>query len=102
TFPFPYNLTLPLPEPTGSSQPLPFSTICTRVIPDAGGGSFGLTQLPGWKWTLERGEIWAADASLSFRPSDNDPLAHLPVNQILDAVVFYGDMYAVGEFYESW
>jgi acetoacetate decarboxylase len=101
TFPFPYNLTLPLPEPTGSSQPLPFSTICTRVIPDIG-GPFGLTQLSGMKWTLEKGEIWAADASLSFRPSHADPLSHLPVNQILDAIVFYGDMYAVGEFYESW
>jgi acetoacetate decarboxylase len=101
TFPFPYNLTLPLPEPTGSPQPLPFATICTRVIPDID-RPFALSQLSGMKWTLEKGEMWVADATLSFYPSDADPLSHLPVNQILDAMVFFGDMYAMPEFYENW
>jgi acetoacetate decarboxylase len=93
TFPFPYNLTLPLPEPTGTPQPLPFITMCTKVIPTVN-GPFALTQLTSMKWTLEKGELWAADASLSFRASKDDPLHKLPVNQILDAMVFYGDMYA--------
>ena len=93
TFPFPYNLTLPLPEATGQPQPLPFVTLCTKTIPTVG-GPFALTQLTSLKWTLEKGELWAADASLSFRASESDPLYKLPVNQILDAMVFYGDMYA--------
>jgi hypothetical protein len=52
-------------------------------------------------WTLEKGELWAGDATLEFRPSDDDPLYKLPVNQILDAMVFYGDMYAKVESAES-
>jgi acetoacetate decarboxylase len=93
TFPFPYNLTLPLPEPTGTPQPLPFITMCTKIIPTFA-PSFVVNQLTSLKWTLEKGELWAADASLSFRASKDDPLYKLPVNQILDAMVFYGDMYA--------
>jgi hypothetical protein len=71
------------------------------VIPDID-RPFALSQLSGMKWTLEKGEMWVADATLSFHPSDADPLSHLPVNQILDAMVFFGDTYAMPEFYENW
>ena len=62
TFPFPYNLTLPLPEPTGRATGLPFGTICTRFIPCTPGlkSKWGLTQLTGMTWSLERGELWAS------------------------------------------
>jgi len=103
TFPFPYNLTLPLPEPTGKVQGLPYKTICTRFIPFAAGfkNKWALSQLTGMTWSLEKGELWAGDATLEFRPSEDDPFYKLPVNQILDAMVFYGDMNAKMDFIED-
>jgi acetoacetate decarboxylase len=103
TFPFPYNLTLPLPEPTGKASGLPFGTICTRFIPYTPGlkNKWALSQLTGMTWTLEKGELWAGDATLEFRPSEDDPFYKLPVNQILDAMVYYGDMNAKLGFIED-
>jgi acetoacetate decarboxylase len=103
TFPFPYNLTLPLPEPTGKASGLPFGTICTRFIPYTPGlkEKWALSQLTGMTWSLEKGELWAGDATLEFRPSEDDPFYKLPVNQILDAMVFYGDMNAKLNFIED-
>lgn len=96
TFPFPYNLTLPLPEPTGKPQPLPFTTCCTRFIPNTNDtkNPWALSQFTTMVWTLQKGELWAGDATLSFHPSEDDPLYKLPVHMILDAMVFQGDMYA--------
>jgi hypothetical protein len=104
TFPFPYNLTLPLPEATGKPQGLPFSTLSTRFIADIGGdrNPWALSQLNSLVWTLEKGELWAGEASLAFHPSEDDPLYKLPVNQILDAMVFYGDMNAKAGICENW
>lgn len=104
TFPFPYNLTLPLPEPTGKPQGLPFTTLSTRFISNLGSekNSWALSQLNGLVWTLTKGELWAGEASLAFRPSEDDPLYKLPVNQILDAMVFYGDMNAKAGITENW
>jgi acetoacetate decarboxylase len=98
TFPFPYNLTLPLPEPTGKVQPLPFKTMCTRFIMNP---QWELEKRPQWAlaqlchstWTLEKGSLSAGDATVAFQPSDDDPLYKLPVNMILDAMLFKGDMY---------
>jgi acetoacetate decarboxylase len=103
TFPFPYNLTLPLPEPTGKPNGLPFGTICTRFIPFTPGfkDKWALSQLTGMTWSLEKGELWAGDATLEFRPSEDDPFYKLPVNQILDAMVYYGDMNAKLNFIED-
>jgi acetoacetate decarboxylase len=103
TFPFPYNLTLPLPDATGEPQALPFKTMCTQFIPNPfeTKNRWALSRLTTMTWTLEKGELWAGDATLEFRPSDDDPLYKLPVNQILDAMVFYGDMYAKVEFAEN-
>jgi acetoacetate decarboxylase len=103
TFPFPYNLTLPLPDATGKPQPLPYETMCTQFIPNPfdSKNPWALSRLTTMTWTLEKGELWAGDATLEFRPSDDDPLYKLPVNQILDAMVFYGDMYAKVELAEN-
>jgi acetoacetate decarboxylase len=103
TFPFPYNLTLPLPEPTGKPSGLPFGTICTRFIPYTPGlkEKWALSQLTGMTWSLEKGELWAGDATLEFRRSEDDPFYKLPVNQILDAMVYHGDMNAKLNFFEN-
>jgi acetoacetate decarboxylase len=103
TFPFPYNLTLPLPDATGKPQPLPFKTMCTQLIPNPfeTKNRWAVSRLTTMTWTLEKGELWAGDATLEFRPSNDDPLYKLPVNQILDAMVFHGDMYAKVEFAEN-
>jgi acetoacetate decarboxylase len=104
TFPFPYNLTLPLPEPSNQPQGLPFKTLSTRFIADIGSekNPWALSQLNGLVWTLAKGELWAGEASLAFHPSEDDPLYKLPVNQILDAMVFYGDMNAKSCLCENW
>jgi hypothetical protein len=98
TFPFPYNLTLPLPEPTGKPQPLPFQTMASRFILNPQWETekrpkWALAQLNYSTWTLEKGELWAGDATLALRPSDQDPVHKLPVNMVLDAMLFQGDMY---------
>jgi acetoacetate decarboxylase len=99
TFPFPYNLTLPLPEPTGKPQPLPFQTMASRFILNPQWETekrpkWALAQLNHSTWTLEKGELWAGDATLALRPSDQDPVHKLPVNMVLDAMLFQGDMYS--------
>jgi acetoacetate decarboxylase len=95
-FPFPYNLTMPLPEPTGKPQGLPFSTLGIRLVPNGGASgkedAWALAQITGNTWTLEKGVLWAGEASLSFRASELDPLHKLPVNMVLDAMLFQGDM----------
>ena len=94
-FPSPYNVALPLPEPTGQPQALPFSTMTMRLIPNPSvDNPWALTQLNGTVWTLETGTLWAGDATLAFHPSKQDPVAGLPVNAILDAMLFRGDMKA--------
>jgi acetoacetate decarboxylase len=95
-FPSPYNVALPLPEPTGQPQALPFSTMTMRLIPNPSEDNpWALTQLNGTVWTLETGTLWAGDATLAFHPSEQDPVADLPVNAILDAMLFRGDMKAI-------
>jgi acetoacetate decarboxylase len=95
-FPSPYNVALPLPEPAGQPQALPFSTLTMRLIPNPSvDNPWALTQLNGTVWTLETGTLWAGDATLAFHPSEQDPVADLPVNAILDAMLFRGDMKAI-------
>jgi acetoacetate decarboxylase len=94
-FPEPYNLALPLPEPTDQPQALPFNTMTMRLIPNPSvENPWALTQLNGTVWTLETGTLWAGDATLAFHPSEQDPVANLPVNAVLDAMLFRGDMKA--------
>jgi acetoacetate decarboxylase len=96
TFPFPYNLALPLPQPSGEPQAVPYVTLQSRFIPNTTVGAedpWSLAQLTAGVWTLEQGTIWAGDATLAFHPSEQDPLSLLPVNAVLSAMLFQGDMY---------
>jgi acetoacetate decarboxylase len=100
-FPSPYNVALPLPEPTGQPQALPFSTLTMRLIPyppnpgaDTNTNPWALAQLNSTLWTLDTGTLWGGDATLAFHPSEQDPVADLPVNAILDAMLIRGDMKA--------
>ncbi len=54
----------------------------------------GADAVNGTVWTLETGTLWAGDATLAFHLSEQDPVADLPVNAILDAMLFRGDMKA--------
>ena len=91
----PVQRRLAAPEPTGQPQALPFSTMTMRLIPNPSvDNPWALTQLNGTVWTLETGTLWAGDATLAFHPSKQDPVAGLPVNAILDAMLFRGDMKA--------
>jgi len=91
----PYNVALPLPEPTSQPQALPFNLMTMRLLPSySADNPWALAQLIGTLWTLETGTLWAGDATLAFHPSEQDPVADLPVNAILDAMLFRGDMKA--------
>lgn len=95
--PFPYNLTFPLPAPTGKPQevlPLPLTSL--QVIPGIGSDKPepALARLLFANWqmygTFYKGEA----ASLKISPSENDPIYKLPVMQVLDSMHGYGGLNA--------
>ncbi len=93
--PYPFNMTLPLPTPTG--KPLanfPFPTMALKVIPGVGSDnpSPEIAQLIGAQWRLS-GNIYAgADATVACYPSADDPFHKLPVLKVLGSMYVYGDM----------
>jgi acetoacetate decarboxylase len=96
TLGYPYNLTLPLPPPSGSPQesfPLPTATL--KVIPGVGSDSPPpvVAQLIGANWRLSGNFNGSSNVSLGFNnQSDDDPFYKLPVLKVLDAVVVRGEM----------
>jgi acetoacetate decarboxylase len=93
---YPYNLTLPLPPPSGSPQasfPLPTATL--KVIPGVGSDSPppALAQLVGATWRMSGTVQGSSNVSLNFNNQDEeDPFYKLPVLKVLDAVVIRGEM----------
>jgi hypothetical protein len=82
---FPYNMTLPLPDPTGKEQKLALDWLCTRFLPDA-----PLAQLVGLTFEAEGDFYEARDVSFAMHGSKDDPLDMLPVRELLGGSVFFG------------
>ena len=85
--PSPYDLIYPLPDPTGEPQTLPFEAVTTRFIPDAIAPQHIVSL---WRW--ETGTVWAGKGHVEYAPSDDDPLAKLPVAQVIASTRFKGDV----------
>jgi hypothetical protein len=97
--PFPYNLILPIPAPTGAPQDYVLTTMGLRRIQGVGPGANGsdnavIAQLVTSPWKVKQGAIYAAsEVSLEFTPSKEDPIAQmLPVNSVLAGVVLRADV----------
>jgi acetoacetate decarboxylase len=93
--PYPFNLTLPLPAPTG--RPLanfPFPTMALKIIPGVGSDnpSPELAQLIGAQWRLSGNVYGGSDATVACYPSDADPFYKLPILKVLGSMYVYGDM----------
>jgi Acetoacetate decarboxylase (ADC) len=97
--PFPYNLILPMPAPTGAPQDYVLTTMGLRRIAGVGAGAGGaddsvIAQLITSPWKVSQGAVYAAsDISLEFTPSKEDPIAQMvPVNSVLAGVVLRADV----------
>jgi acetoacetate decarboxylase len=85
----PYNLTLPLPAPTGKPQPYLLPFLSMRVIPNTGVEKtpYAVAELNTSDWELTEGPIFgSSNPAVDFRPSDKDPLYRLPVSIVLSGV----------------
>jgi Acetoacetate decarboxylase (ADC)/SnoaL-like domain len=94
SLPFPYNMTLMLPPPTGKPQetiPLPSATI--KLIPGVGpGNSPVVARLIGAPWQLKGTFYGGSGASSTYGRSENDPMYRLPILKILGSTYFEGGM----------
>lgn len=96
SLPHPYNLTFPLPAPTGTPQervPLPTATI--KLIPGVGvlNPPPVVARVIGAPWNLKGAFHSGSGASIAYGQSENDPFYKLPILQTLGAMYFFGEMY---------
>ena len=94
-FPFPYNLALPLPQPSGEPQAVPYVTLQSRFIPNT---TVGAEDHGPWRSSPRGCGPWSRGRLGRRRdsrvpPLEEDPLSLLPVNAVLSAMLFQGDMY---------
>lgn len=97
SLPYPYNMTFPLPAPTGNPQEdvaLPTSTI--KFFPGVGAGELNpppsVARVIGSPWRMKGTFYNGSGGSTSYRPSDEDPFYKLPILNILGAMYFEGEM----------
>ena len=98
SLPYPYNMTLPLPPPTGKLQDdvaLPSTSL--KFFPGVGVGnekaSPTIARLVGSPWRMKGNFYSGSEGSISYhKPSDEDPFYKLPVLKVLGAMYFEGDM----------
>lgn len=95
TLPYPYNMTFPLPAPTGKEQPsvvLPTTTL--KVIPGVSAGDPvpSVARLIGAPWHIKGDFHGGSGASLAYGKSDKDPFYQLPILKTLGAMYATGNM----------
>jgi hypothetical protein len=98
--PFPYNLLLPLPPPTGEPQNVVLPTMGLLRIPGIGAGPDGAIgaqaiQLVASPWVITKADIFiGVEASAELYPHQEDPLADLlPVDAIIGSYIVRGELY---------
>lgn len=97
SLPYPYNMTFPLPAPTGKPQEdvaLPTSTL--KFFPGVGTGELNpppsVARVIAAPWRMKGTFFSGSAGSASYRPSDEDPFYKLPILKVLGAMYFEGDM----------
>jgi acetoacetate decarboxylase len=92
---YPYNMTLPLPAPTGQPQAaVPFPTTTIKMIPGVGGDNPppALAQLIWGPWQVKGDFFGGSGTSIKYQPSEDDPFYKLPVLKVLGSVYVNGGM----------
>jgi acetoacetate decarboxylase len=93
SLPYPYNMTFPLPAPTGKEQEtVPLPTTSLKVIPSVDSETPVVARLIGAPWRLRGTFQKGSDASLAYRQSEDDPFYQLPILKTLGGMYFEGDM----------
>jgi 3-phenylpropionate/cinnamic acid dioxygenase small subunit len=93
--PYPYNMTFPLPAPTGKPQEnIPLATMSCKLVPGVGSDTPPpeLAQLISSPWQVNGDIYGGSGTSLAFGKSEEDPLDCLPNLQLLGAMYFQGQM----------
>ena len=95
---YPYNMTMPLPPPTGKEQPtVPFPTATLKWVPGVGGDGKGnprpsLARLIAAPWHMKGNFHGAGGAAASYGKSELDPIYKLPNLKTLGGMYFSGEM----------
>ena len=96
---FPYNMTFPLPAPTGKEQPgVPLPTTSIKLIPGVGPANGNgnptpaVAQLIGALWQMKGNFFSGSGASISYRQSETDPFYKLPILKVLGGMYFEGGL----------
>jgi acetoacetate decarboxylase len=95
SLPYPYNLTMPLPPPTGKPQEnFPFPIMTLKLFPGVGSDNPApaLAELIGAPWRMSGSVYAGSDATIATYPSESDPFYKLPVLKVLGAAYAYGEM----------
>ena len=93
SLPYPYNMTLPLPPPTGKEQKtVALPTASLKVMPQVGSDEPLVARVIGSPWLMSGNFYKASEGSISYRKSEADPFYKLPVLNVLGATSFEGDM----------
>jgi hypothetical protein len=94
SLPYPYNMTLPLPPPTGKPQEsVPFPTTTFKLVPGVEvGNPPSVARLIGAPWRMKGDFHSGSGASAAYGRSDDDPLYKLPILKTLGAMFFQGEM----------
>lgn len=95
TLPYPYNMTLPLPPPTGKEQAgVPLPTTSIKIVPGVGVDNPRpvVAQLIGAPWQMKGTFHGGSGASIAYHPSDKDPFYKLPILKVLGAMYFQGGL----------
>jgi hypothetical protein len=93
--PYPFNLTMPLPPPTGKEQDsFPFPVMTLRLFPGVGSDdpAPALAELIAAPWRMSARVFAGSDVTLAIYPSENDPFYKLPVLKVLGAAYAHGEM----------
>ena len=95
TLPYPQNMTLPLPKPTGEPQKsIPLPTLTLKYIPGVGSARPApvVAQMIGAPWRLSGTFRGVEGVTISMHPSKEDPIASLPVRKVLGGTFAHGSM----------
>ena len=94
SLPYPYNMTLPLPPPTGKPQEsVAFPTTTFKLVPGVEPGNPpSVARLIGAPWRMKGDFHGGSGASAVYGQSDADPLYKLPILKTLGAMFFHGQM----------
>jgi acetoacetate decarboxylase len=94
SLPYPYNMTLPLPPPTGKPQAsVPFPTTTLKLVPGVEPGNPpSVARLISAPWRMKGDFHSGSNASAVYGRSDADPLYKLPILKTLGAMFFKGEM----------